>query len=65
MNIQTAAKYMDLGYRITRPGLVYHPFTWLYGDPITLTLEELLADDWEIIKDGIVEEFPVLYEDEA
>lgn len=60
MNIQTAAQYMKLGYRIKRT-------TWsdiLYRDQGGLyTIEDLLADDWQIITSGIIQDFPITYSD--
>lgn len=73
MDIQTAAKYMVHGYRVRRPSdpdiayLYYHQDRlWakslLLGQlPICLLMEDLLADDWELITDGITNHFPLEY----
>lgn len=73
MNIQTAAKYMQHGYRVRRPSdpdiayLYYHQDRlWAHSLflgtlPICLLMEDILADDWELITDGIVSHFPLEY----
>lgn len=65
MDIQTAARYMKHGYRIRRASWTDEPIKWLDiwkwedGEPFPLYLDELLADDWEIITEGIVADFPL------
>lgn len=78
MDIHTAAKYMRHGYRVRRETEIYTidstivppvkvPFTKvIMMDENThqlLNLEDLLADDWELITDGIVSYFPIAYEE--
>jgi len=63
MNIQLATQYMKLGYRVRRPHWIGYKF-WLDWDElffIKLSREELLAEDWEIITDGIIKDFPITY----
>jgi hypothetical protein len=62
MDIKTAYHYLSLGYRIRR---LHHPQGfWL--SPISyysnLTIEDGLANDWEIMTDNIVKQFPITYE---
>jgi len=64
MDIHTAAKYMAQGYRIRRPDMSGLANDWidaagLHGIPFRL--EDLMADDWEIITEGIVKDFPLTY----
>lgn len=33
--------------------------------PITFVLRDLLADDWEVITEGVVKDFPLTYADEV
>ena len=76
MNIHTAAGYMKHGYRIKRETEIYTidstinppikvPFTKVLemdeNSYQILGLEDLLADDWELITEGIVSYFPVTY----
>lgn len=70
MDFVTACKYAILGYRIRREnwdgGYAQgtHKFDKLrdgYGDE--LTLDDFLADDWELITEGIVKYFPITYSD--
>lgn len=73
MDIHTAAKYMRHGYRIRRGwwhSSVYAyeemELIWLRSDSgvndCTFTIDDLLADDWELITEGIVAYFPVTYD---
>jgi hypothetical protein len=60
MDIQTAAKYADVGYRIKRASWDLNE--WISEEilrrhPISFTLPDLLANDWEIITVGIVKDF--------
>lgn len=64
MDIQTAAKYMQHGYRIKRASW---RGKWLSQDVLLdeyKQLENLLADDWEVITEGVVEDFPITYADD-
>lgn len=75
MDIHTAAQYMKHGYRIRRASdpdlsyLEYHDDTlWVKHKfagylPALLLLEDLLATDWELITEGIIKDFPVIYSD--
>lgn len=75
MNISTAAKYMQLGYRIRRRAWValsyaynLHGAMWGKGKivgefPLSLSVIDLLADDWEVITEGIVKNFPITYQE--
>lgn len=65
MNIQTATQYMKLGYRARRPHWVIHNY-WIDWERLVFvefSREELLADDWEIITQGIIQDFPILYQE--
>lgn len=64
MDIHTAAQYMRHGYRVRRSG-DNHP-AWISADElvfIKLTMDDLLATDWELITEGIIKHFPVTYKD--
>lgn len=64
MDIKTAAQYMKLGYRIRRSD--WQHISWISPENmvfIKLSMDDLLADDWEIITDGIVKDFPLTYSD--
>lgn len=64
MDIHTAAQYMQHGYRIRRTG--WQHLDWISPENfvfIKLQLEDLLANDWELITDGVVGYFPVTYSD--
>ena len=67
MNIQTAAGYMKHAYRIRRAswalGECIDPSVFDDGEYLPFHLGELLADDWEIITEGIVKDFPLTYSD--
>lgn len=69
MDIQTAAKYALHGYRIRRksfPLIVRWAFSFREG-PLThnsimvpcpsFSLDELMADDWEIVTEGIISDY--------
>lgn len=77
MDIHTAAKYMQHGYRVKRETEIYTidstiipaikvPFTKVLSIDENsyqfLGLEDLLATDWELITEGITNHFPVTYE---
>lgn len=67
MNIQTAAKYMQVGHRIRRA--CWLEDRWFCSSDYEdinctelvsfLQLENLLADDWEIVPDDDVCGFPI------
>jgi hypothetical protein len=72
MDIHTAAKYMDLGYRARRRS--WKPDVYIYfwgasiirgpeGSSACLSIKNLLSDDWEIITTNIVGHFPIEYGD--
>ncbi len=83
MDIQTAIKYMQHGYRVRRPdwdgecylypeynGRIGHKVRVLHPSPAPDTFDwdmwnprivDMVADDWEIITDGIVTDFPLIY----
>ena len=67
MNIHDAAKYLEQGYRIKRSSWAYDewisPESFDDGQSFPMYRNELLADDWEIITDGIVSHFPITYSD--
>lgn len=60
MNIHSVAHYLKQGYRIRRA-------SWIIGDCVFppkfeedcsyLQIDDLLADDWEVVLDGIVDDF--------
>lgn len=77
MDIHTAAKYMSSGYRIRRAswdtidyiydfhGRIMGSFTnscTLGTFSLSLLPKDLLADDWEVITEGIIKHFPVTYD---
>lgn len=71
MDIQTAAKYMSSGYRIKRSGqdgYIYalHGYLWIVNKSkahYSMSHQDLLSDDWEIITEGIIKDFPLTYSD--
>lgn len=78
MDIHTAAIYMGQGYRVKRlawtsvdyvyefQGRIMGSFTnaCTKGEfSLSFNLQDLLADDWEIITEGIVKDFPLTYKD--
>ena len=58
MDIHTAAKYMKHGYRIRRP---HWPDSLYRDENDVYSLAELLYDDWEIITQDIIKDFPLTY----
>ena len=65
MDIVTAFRYRECGYRIRRIGwrgsLHYiHPTRMTYTK---LSTEDVLAEDWIILTDGITIQFPITYSD--
>ena len=74
MDIHTAAKYMSLGYRITRLWSVVSYMYNFHGHiravdydgndfSLSFSMHDLLANDWEIITEGIIKEFPIIYQE--
>ena len=78
MNIQAAAKYLEQGYRIRRKawaGVMYAFITypgehnvWGFTDfagkfSLSLDVDDLLADDWVVITEGIIKDFPITYQE--
>jgi hypothetical protein len=72
MDIHTAAKYMDLGYRARRRSWKPDVYICFWGASIIrgpegssacLSIKNLLSDDWEIITTNIVGHFPIEYGD--
>lgn len=64
MDIHTAAGYMKHGYRIRRQS--WQHISWISPENIVfikLSMDDLLATDWEIITDGIIKDFPLTYSD--
>ncbi len=61
MNIHCAAHYLQLGYRIRRKKWIEHKYVQLKKDLVKFNIEELMADDWEIITHGIKSYFPIKY----
>jgi hypothetical protein len=75
MDIHTAAHYMRHGYRIRRPSR--HDLYYLYSKddalwefslivgnlPTYLLNDDLLATDWELITEGVIKYFPIIYSD--
>jgi hypothetical protein len=64
MDIITAFRYQACGYRIRRPNwgskfyIDAHNMTF-----IKLSSDDVSSDDWEIITDGIIKDFPITYLD--
>lgn len=65
MDIQTAARYMQLGYRIKRKG--WNSQSYVISIPAhqinEFHTDDLVANDWEVITEGIVDHFKLIYED--
>ena len=66
MDIITAFTYRKCGYRIRRTGWIGSLY---YVDPKTmrhtkLSTEDVLANDWIVITEGIVSDFPIKYKDQ-
>lgn len=63
MDIYIAAQYMKFGYRIARSNW---DSSWIEGTNIfqkfpDLELDDLLATDWIVITEGIIQNFPIKY----
>jgi hypothetical protein len=80
MDIHTAAGYMKHGYRIKRPvwksvDYIYDFHGRIMGSfsnsctkgefSLSLDLQDLLADDWELILEGIVNDFGIIQYEES
>jgi hypothetical protein len=64
MDIYTAAKYMQIGYRIRRTS--WRNRYYISWDEMLFTKlfrEDLVADDWEVITQGIIRDFPITYQE--
>ncbi len=62
MDIHTASQYMKHGYRIRRQSWQHIP--WISPENIVfikLSMDDLLATDWEIMTEGIISDFPLVY----
>jgi hypothetical protein len=66
MDIVTAFKYRACGYRVRRAAWVWMFYIDTHNHShIKLLAEDVLADDWEIVKTGIRSDFGrIEYEDE-
>jgi hypothetical protein len=62
MNIYVASKYIQLGYRIKRTDGKYF-LDQREIQFVKLSLKDLLAEDWEVIVQGIIQEFPIIYQE--
>lgn len=63
MDFITAVRYAKIGYRIRRA--CWPDERWLDEDESPdgyRWMDNALADDWEIILEGIISEFPIIYE---
>lgn len=64
MGIVAAFKYRQLGYRIRRDAWAEKYFLWPNSMAhARLSAKDILADDWEIITEGIIKDFPITYSD--
>lgn len=66
MDIITAFKYLECGYRIRRN--IWDQNVWISSNTfissaLVLKVEDVLAEDWSIILDGIIKDFPPTYKD--
>jgi hypothetical protein len=61
MDIHSAAFYLQQGYRIKRPewGDSYMSCDNMGGG--SLSIDELLAKDWELVLEDIISYFPIKY----
>ena len=61
MDFITAVRYAKLGYRIRRPAWAEEQYIDEDSELDAYRwMDNVLADDWEIITEGIVEHFPVI-----
>ncbi len=62
MDIITAFKYLKCGYRIRREDWARN--FWISPNVYyaNMTAEDVLANDWIIITEGITKEFPISYD---
>ena len=76
MDLHSAAQYLKVGYRIKRIAWEYVKYatsisghiwggTDSYEFSLSFSLDDLLADDWEIVLEGIVSDFPITYADKV
>lgn len=63
LDIYSAAHYMKVGYRIRRQSWshMYLDSNSGSGFFFKLNLSDLLANDWEVITQGITKYFPITY----
>lgn len=54
MNIHTAAHYMKSGFRIRRPSWPDYEYLDRSDAYQFLKIDDFLADDWQLIYDGVV-----------
>lgn len=66
MNIFFAAHYLKQGYRITRACWDVECLSSSdFDDGVTLDIDDLLANDWKVVLDGIVDDFAGVKYEEA
>ena len=67
MNIIAISHYLSLGYRVRRPAwqkaYISKDNTGTAGTYFGLELDDLLADDWELVKENLMQDLPIRYED--
>jgi hypothetical protein len=63
MNLHTAAPYLRQGYRIRRTIWENHPILFISEKNLVALyyFDDLVADDWELITEGIIQQFPITY----
>jgi hypothetical protein len=62
MDIITAFKYRECGYRIRRTAWALYAHVHPTSMVMThLSTEDVLADDWELVTEGIIKDFPLTY----
>jgi hypothetical protein len=67
MNVIAITHYLSLGYRVRRSSwqkeYISKTNTGTSSTYFGLEIEDLLADDWELVKENLVEDLPIRYED--
>ena len=61
MDIQSAYKYLAAGFRIRRTEWARNYFLHNKLHYTNLTQEDVLAEDWEIMTENIIKEYPITY----
>lgn len=61
MDITTAFHYLTKGYRIRRHEWARSFHLRPHMHYANMTIEDVLANDWEIIFVGIIKQFPITY----